>query len=305
MPNLKVKIGKLELKNPVMSASGTFGSAREFADFFDINQLGAIICKTITKNPRTGNPPPRTAEVYGGMLNAIGLENKGLQKFIEEEIPFLSTLKTNIIVSIAADNTQDFCTIATEIEKTKVPSALEINMSCPNLGNKSGKMCAQDGKSVEQVIKALKKEIKIPIIAKLSPNVTDITDIAKSAEKAGADAISLINAFPAMAVDIKTRKPMLGNITGGLSGPAIKHIALKMVWDCYNTVKIPIVAIGGIMTWQDAIEFIICGASALQIGTANFVNPTSCIDIINGMENYLQTNNLGNINDLKSDHKFD
>lgn len=304
MPNLTVKIAKLELKNPVMTASGTFGSGREFSDFFDINRLGALVCKTITKNPREGNPPPRTAETDCGMLNAIGIANKGLEKFLEEEIPFLAELKTSVIVSIAADNTQDFPEMAEKLEQTKVLSALEINMSCPNLGNAPGKMCGQDAKSVEQIIKALKKTTKLPIIAKLSPNVTDVTEIAKSAEKSGADAISLINAFPAMTVDIKTQKPMLGNVTGGLSGPAIKPIALKMVWDCFNAVKIPIIGIGGIMNWQDAVEFILCGASAVQIGTANFINPQSCPDIIKGLDDYLISRNIPDISKLKGKIKL-
>lgn len=302
MPNLTVNISKLKLKNPVMSASGTFGSGREFTDFFDINKLGAIICKTITKDPREGNPPPRTVETACAILNAIGLENKGIDKFIEEEIPFLSELKTPVIISIAAGNAVDFCEMAEKLEDTKLPSALEINMSCPNLGKQQ--MCGQNAKSVAEIIKALKKTTKLPVIAKLPPNVTDICEIAKSAEISGADAISLINAFPAMAVDIKTQKPALGNISGGLSGPAIKPIALKMVWDCYNAVKIPIIGIGGIMNWQDALEFILCGASAVEIGTSNFINPCSCIDIIEGMEGYLKELNLSDISDLKGKVKL-
>jgi dihydroorotate dehydrogenase (NAD+) catalytic subunit len=301
MTNLTVKIGNLTLKNPVMAASGTFGCGKEYNDYFDINKLGALVTKTVTANEKEGNRPPRTAETTGGMLNAIGLENKGLDNFIKEQGEFLNSLKTPVIVSISANNADEFCQMAEKLGKQKFVSALEINLSCPNVG---GKMFARDPQSVKTVITALRKAVKLPLIAKLSPNVTDITEIAESAETAGADALALINTFPAMGADIKTLKPLLGNITGGLSGPAIKPIALKMVWDCHNAVKIPIIGIGGIMNWQDAAEFILCGAAAVQIGSASFVNPHTCMETINGLEQYFKEKNIATIENLRGKLKI-
>ncbi|HUT85517.1 MAG TPA: dihydroorotate dehydrogenase [Elusimicrobiales bacterium] len=304
MQNLKIKIGKLELKNPVISASGTFGCGKEYNEFFDVNKLGAIVTKTITPKERVGNPPPRVSETPCGMLNAIGLENKGIDNFIKDNSEFLSSLKTNVIISISAEGTKEFCAMAEKLQSQKFVAGLEINMSCPNLGYAPGKMCAQDAKSAKEVIFAIRKKTSLPLIAKLSPNVTDITEIAVSCQDGGADAIALINTFPAMGVDINTKKPLLGNITGGLSGPAIKPIALKMIWDCYNAVKIPIIGIGGIMTWQDAVEFILCGASAVQVGTSNFVNPVSCDEIITGIKNYFDKNKLKNVSELRGKLKI-
>jgi dihydroorotate dehydrogenase (NAD+) catalytic subunit len=298
MVKTKTKIGALELKNPVMPASGTFGQGEEYAKYFDINTMGALVTKTITLNPRAGNPAPRIAETACGMLNAIGIENKGLDYFLTEQIKFLKTVKTAVIASISAASPADFALMARKIEETGAIHAVEVNLSCPNLGHKPGKMAGQDTGSTERIISEVRKAVDFPIIAKLTPSVSDITEIAKSAEGAGADALALINSFPAMGVNIETRKPLLGNITGGLSGPAIKPIALKMVWDTFKQVKIPIIGIGGIMNADDAIEFMLCGASAIQAGTVNFVNPCACADILQGIEEYLAKHKIKDINDI-------
>lgn len=303
--NLAVKIGKLRLKNPVMNASGTFGP--EYGEFLNINSLGAYVAKTITLKARAGNPPPRVTETPSGMLNSIGLENKGAGDFVGEKLPELvRRVRIPIIVSIAGDDESEFKELAKILDKARGVDALEINMSCPNVKRGQGigyrvqgaDMIAQDEDAVYKVVKAVKKTTNLTVIAKLSPNVTDITTMAGAAEDAGADAVSLINTFPAMAVDIGSKRAVLGNITGGLSGPAIKPIALKMVRDTYRKIKIPIIGIGGIMDCRDALEFILCGASAVQIGTANFVNPAACLDAVKGIKRYLMLNRIKNINDI-------
>ena len=302
--NTTVKMGKMKLKNPVMAASGTFGP--EYNELVDIKALGAVVAKTITLKPRQGNPPPRLVETAAGMINSIGLENPGLEGFIKEKLPQLLKFKIPVIASISADTTEEFKEMARKLSKTDI-SGIELNLSCPNIrgqktedrGQRTERaLIAQDVEATYNAVKAVRKETNKTLIAKLTPNVTDITEIAKAAEDAGSDAISLVNTFMAMAVDIETRTPKLGNITGGLSGPAIKPMALKMVWDVFNKVSIPIIGIGGIMSYKDALEFIICGAAAVQVGTANFVNPKAAIEIIDGIEKYLKINKIDDIKKL-------
>jgi len=287
---LAVKIGKLELKNPVILASGTCGFARELKDLVDINKLGAIVTKTITLEKKEGNPPPRVVEAPSGMLNSIGLDNDGLKDFMFDKVPYLESLKIPVIVSIAGDTVDEFVKLTEETSKVPSIKAIEVNLSCPNVIHKNTnfKFLAQDRVATGKIISTLRKTTKHTLIAKLSPNVTDIKDIAKSAESAGCDAISLINTYPGMLVDTDTMKPKLGGISGGLSGPAIKPLALKCVWDVYNGVNVPIIGMGGIMDAGDAIEFMLCGASAVQIGTANFINPKTPIEILAGMKKYLR-----------------
>ncbi len=305
MVNLSTKIAKIKFSNPIFSASGCFGYGKEYSKFIDVNKMGAIVCKTITLNARQGNKSPRIADTSGGMLNSIGLENGGVENFIKTAIPFLKKQKTKAIVSVAGNNEKEFVEAVKKLNKVKEISALEINISCPNVEHGKVKgLFSQCEKETAKIIGAVKKVSKFPIYAKLSPNVTDITVIAKACEKAGADAISMINSFSAMGVDIKTRKPLLGNVKGGLSGPAIKPIALKMVWDVYNSVKIPIIGVGGIMDADDVIEFILCGASAVQIGTANFINPNACADILKGVEKYFKQNKIKKIEDLRGKIKL-
>ncbi len=290
MGRLEVKIGKLKLQNPVMAASGAFGCGEEYREFFDVNKLGAIVTKTITLNPRIGNKPPRVVETPAGMLNSIGLENGGLEEFLKNKAPFLKRLKgPKVIVSIAGEDEKEFACLARSLEKAGFVDALELNLSCPNIKRRYGKdIIAQDERAVRSIVKAVRAATGLTVIAKLSPNVTDIAETAKLAESAGADSISLVNTFSGMAVDARTQRPVLGNTTGGLSGPAIKPIALKMVWDAYRAVKVPVIGIGGIMTAQDAVEFILCGAAAVQIGTANFVDPGASLAIIKGIREYMK-----------------
>jgi dihydroorotate dehydrogenase (NAD+) catalytic subunit len=292
-----VKIGKLRLKNPIITASGTFGP--EYAELVDINKLGAYIAKTITMNARTGNPPPRVVDTPSGMLNSIGLENKGLDDFIKNKLPKLRNIKIPVIASIAGDDTREFKELAKGLSKIKKIAAIEINLSCPNV--KHGKrdfLVAQDERATYETVKAVRRSTQLAIIAKLSPNVTDITKIAKAAEAAGADAVSLVNTFIGMAVNIETGRPVLGNITGGLSGPAIKPIALRMVRESFKKINIPIIGMGGIMDYKDAIEFILCGSTAIQVGTANFVNPGAVVEITGGIKKYMKKNKISDIKGL-------
>ena len=300
MANLNVKIGKLKLKNPAILASGTAGFGEELKELIDINKLGAIITKTITLKKREGNPPPRVAETEAGLLNSIGLHNGGLRNFIFKKIPQLEKLKTAVIVSIAGDTSAEFAELTKKLSKIPCVKAIEINLSCPNVIHKGTKyaLLAQDAKAAWKITARLRKITEKTLIAKLSPNVTDIKEIAKAVESAGCDAISLINTYPAMAVDVNSMKPKLGGITGGLSGPCIKPMALKCVWEAYNAVKIPIIGMGGIMTAKDALEFILCGASAVQVGTANFVNPRAPLKIISGIEKYLKKKKIRSIKSL-------
>ncbi|MGB2705391.1 MAG: dihydroorotate dehydrogenase [Candidatus Omnitrophota bacterium] len=300
MVNLKIKIGKLKLKNPVMLASGTAGFGEEIEDLVDISKLGGIVTKTITLNKREGNPPPRVVEAPAGLLNSIGLDNDGLKDFIFKKVPQLERLKIPVIASIAANSISAFVKLAEELSGVPCIRAIEANLSCPNVVHKGTKfpLFAQDKIATEKIISKLRKSTRSTLIAKLSPNVTDIKEVAKAAVSGGADVISLINTYPGMLVDINTGKPKLGNITGGLSGPAIKPLALKCVFDVYNTVKVPVIGMGGIMSAEDAIEFILCGATAVQIGTANFVNPQAPLEILDGMKKYLREKKIKSVRNL-------
>lgn len=294
---LGVTIRNLKLKNPVMVASGTFGYAQEFSRFINVKKLGAIITKTITKEPRKGNPPPRVIETASGMLNAIGLQNEGIENFLKEKLPFLRKFCVPLIVSIGGHTTQEYVALAKMLSEAKGVDALELNISCPNIAH-SQRLVSQDALATAELVAAVRKVTAKTIITKLSPNVSDIVSIALAAQDAGSDALCLINTFLGMSVDIARRRPKLGNVTGGLSGPAIKPIALRMVWETAKTVKIPIIGCGGIMNTDDALEFLICGASAVSVGTANFVDPRISLDIIRGLETYLKKNKINNINSL-------
>jgi dihydroorotate dehydrogenase (NAD+) catalytic subunit len=296
-PDLKVRIGALELKNPVTMASGTFGSGEEYKDLVDLNKLGAIITKSITLKAREGNPPPRLVETPSGMLNSIGIQNDGVDSFIKNKLPFLGRIRTAVIVSIAGHSVEDYARIAAKLDNVKRVDAIEINISCPNV--KGGLEFSKEPASASEVVRAVRRSTRKPIITKLSPNVKDIGEIAFAAQEAGTDAVSLVNTFTGMAIDIETCAPVLGNVTGGLSGPAIKPIALRMVWETSRKVRIPIIGIGGIMDYKDALEFIIAGASAVQVGTANFVNPGTAIEIIGGIEKYMRGRKIKSIKELK------
>jgi dihydroorotate dehydrogenase (NAD+) catalytic subunit len=296
-PQMRVDIGGIEIKNPVMTASGTFGYASEFEELIDLNRLGAIVVKGLSLEPSRGNPPPRIVETPCGMLNAIGLENVGLAAFVKEKLPFLRRLDTPIFVNIYGKSTKEYAELAARLEDIDGVSGIEVNISCPNV--KSGGMAfGAYPESAAEVVRAIRKQTAKPLMVKLSPNVTDITEIAKSVETEGADSISLINTITGMAIDIETRRPKIANITGGLSGPAIKPVALRMVWQVAQTVNVPVVGIGGIMTAKDALEFLIAGAVAVQIGTANFINPHATTDIIDGIETFLMERNISDIADI-------
>ena len=293
--DLEVEIGRLKLKNPVLVASGTFGYGREYAPFLDLNILGGIVVKGISLKERSGNPPPRLVEVPCGLINAIGLENVGIERFLKEKLPFLKTIDTKIIVNIFGDSIDEYALLAEKLEKSGV-DALELNISCPNI--KDGLVFGKDKKLAAKVTKAVRNATDLPIIVKLTPEVTDIVAIAREVINCGADCVSLINTFPAMAVDVNTRRPRLSNITGGLSGPCLKPISLKMVWDIVRTLNIPTVGIGGIFTAQDALEYLIVGAKAVQIGTANFINPKVSVEVLEGIKSYLKDNGFKDINDV-------
>ncbi len=281
---MDIKIGKIKLKNPVMVASGTFGYAKEFEKLIDLKKLGAIVTKTITLKPRTGNPMPRVCETASGMLNAIGLQNEGVDNFIQEKLPYLEKIGVPIIVSISADSVQEFCKLVNILDKENIVDGIELNISCPNIKGKG--LIAQDKDATYNLLKAVRESTTKTLITKLSPNVTDIVEIAKAASKGGTDAVSLVNTFLGMAIDIETGKPKLGNITGGLSGPCIKPIALRMVWEVARNIKAPVIGMGGIMDTEDAVEFLLAGAKAVQVGTANFVDPGVCEKIIKGIEKW-------------------
>ena len=285
------------MKNPVMTASGTFGYGNEYADFIDLNQLGATVVKGITNVPWPGNPMQRIAETPSGMLNAIGLQNVGVDNFIEKKLPYLRNFEIPVIVNICGERLEEYEEVTEKLDGTDGVAAIELNISCPNL-HCGGMSFGVDSKLTHQLVNAVREKTALPLLVKLSPNVTDITVIASAAADAGADGLSVINTLLGMAIDIKTRRPMLENVTGGLSGPAIKPIALRMVWQIYNTVKIPIIGMGGIMTRDDAIEFFIAGASAVAVGTANFVNPRAPLDIIDGIREYLEQNGITSIGAL-------
>lgn len=285
------------MKNPVMTASGTFGYGVEFSGLMDLNQLGGIVVKGLSLAPVPGNPPPRIAETACGMLNAIGLENIGVEAFVKEKLPVLKGFNTPVIANIYGKSIDEYARLAQKIDGIDGIDGIEVNISCPNV-KAGGVAFGTDPEMAAQVVAAVKKQTGKTIIVKLSPNVTSVAEIAQSAASSGADAVSLINTITGMAIDAETRRPVLGNITGGLSGPAIKPVALRMVWDVSRAVDIPVIGIGGIMTAADALEFIIAGATAVQVGTATFVNPSACRDIIIGMADYLSRHNIAHIRDL-------
>lgn len=294
--NMSVELAGVTLKNPVMTASGTFGSGEEFSEFVDLNRLGAVVTKGVANIPWEGNATPRVAEVYGGMLNAIGLQNPGIDLFIKRDIPFLKQYDTKIIVNVCGKSAADYCEVAERLSDQPV-DLLEINISCPNV-KEGGIAFGQDPKSVEQITKEVKKYAVQPVIMKLSPNVTDITEMAKAAEAGGADVLSLINTLTGMKIDIHKRKFALANKTGGLSGPAIHPVAVRMVYQTAQAVKLPIIGMGGIATAEDAIEMMLAGATAVSVGTANFHNPAVTEEIIAGMEAYLKEQNMEDIREL-------
>jgi dihydroorotate dehydrogenase (NAD+) catalytic subunit len=296
-PHLNIKIGKVKLNNPVMVASGTFGYGQEFAPFISLRKLGAIVSKTVTLNPRQGNPAPRTCETPAGMLNSIGLENPGIEVFVKEKLPVLRKIGIPVIVSIASEkDPTEFIRLVKRLGNLSAVSAIELNISCPNM--RHTRLISQDASATYEVVKAARRQTTKALIVKLSPNVTSISDIALRAEEAGADAVSLVNTLNGMSIDINTRKPKIAMVTAGLSGPAIRPIAVKMVWEVYNKVKIPVIGMGGIIDTDSALEFIIAGASAVSIGTANFINPRISVEVVEGIQKYMKVNKIADIGEL-------
>ncbi|MBL7070345.1 MAG: dihydroorotate dehydrogenase [Candidatus Omnitrophica bacterium] len=303
-PKISISLGRLKLKNPVMIASGTFGYAREFSDFFDLKKLGAIVTKTITLRARQGNLPPRTCETPAGMLNSVGLENPGIDAFIREKLPLLAKTGVPIIVSIASEaGWQEFVELARRLDKIKAVAALELNISCPNISRRSivdspqatKLLISQDSKATYDLVKTVRKATRKTLITKLSPNVTDIAEIAVAAEAAGSDAVSLINTLTGMSIDAQSRRSKVAAGIAGLSGPAVRPIAVRMVWEAYQKIKIPIIGMGGIIDDLSALEFLIAGATAVSVGTANFVYPRVTIEIIEGVRKYLRRNRIKDI----------
>lgn len=296
-PNLSINIAGIKLKNPVMVASGTFGYGEEYAPYVDLAHLGAIVVKGLSLRPRPGNPPPRVVETPAGMLNAIGLQNIGVEAFLKEKLPMLLGYKTPVIVNIFGESLEEYREVAKALDGVRGVAGLEINISCPNV-KKGGIVFGTDPRQAFRVVSRVRGSTKLPLITKLSPNVTDIKVIARAVEEAGSDAISLINTITGMAIDVEKRRPRLANITGGLSGPAIRPIAMRMVWEAIQVVRVPVIGIGGIITASDALEFILAGASAVQIGTANFVDPSCSIKIIEGIEDYMVRHGVKRITSL-------
>ena len=297
MVNLEIEIHRLKLKNPVLTASGTFGNGYEYNDFFDISQLGGIILKATTAESMEGNSYPRMAETPSGMINAVGLQNRGLKFFVSDIYPKIEHIKTNIIANVAGSTIESYIEVASEMDRLEHINAIELNISCPNV-KRGGMSFGIDPQSTFEITSTIRKYYHKTLIVKLTPNVTNIVEIAKAAENGGADAISLINTFLSMAINIETRKPVVSTITGGLSGPAIKPIALRMVWQVSHAVKIPVIGIGGIVSANDIIEFLLAGATAVEIGTANFVNPCATIDALHGLEQYAINHNIQDIKEL-------
>lgn len=296
-PDLKTDIGGIELTNPVMTASGTFGYAVEFEELVDLNRLGGIIVKGLSLKPSMGNKPPRIVETACGMLNAIGLENVGIEAFAKEKLPFFKKLSTPVFTNIYGKSISDYALLAARIDELNEIAGIEVNISCPNV-KAGGLAFGVVPETAAEVVGAVRKKTSKPLIVKLSPNVTDITQIARAVEGAGADSLSLVNTITGMSIDIETRRSKLANITGGLSGPAIKPVALRMVWQVAQSVKIPVIGVGGIVCARDALEFLIAGADAVQVGTANFVNPHATIDIIEGIEEFLIEKKISSIRDI-------
>jgi dihydroorotate dehydrogenase (NAD+) catalytic subunit len=305
-PNLEVQIAEMKLKNPVITASGTFGYGEEFSPFIDLDKLGAMVLKGITLKPKMGNPPPRVIETPSGILNSIGLQNVGVERLIKEKLPYLKKFSTPVIINISGDTIEEYVELSErlgEVSKDMGVTGLEVNISCPNV-KKGGMAWGTDAEATYKVINSIRKSTPLPLIVKLTPNVTDIKTIAQAAEAAGADALSLINTLVGMAIDIDSRQPKLANMSGGLSGPAVKPVALWLVWQVFQTVNIPVIGIGGIIKVEDALEFIIAGARAIEIGTANFVNPRITIEIIEGIEKYLRENSIKDVNELVGSMKI-
>lgn len=295
--NTQVTIAGVDFKNPVMTASGTFGSGMEYSEFVDLNRLGAVVTKGVANVPWPGNPTPRVAEVYGGMLNAIGLQNPGIDVFLERDIPFLKRFDTKVIVNVCGRTVEDYVEVVERLGEEAAVSMLEINVSCPNV--KEGAIAfGQKADALFGITQEIKRHAKQPVIMKLSPNVTDITEMAKAAEAAGADALSLINTITGMKIDIHKRRFAIANKTGGMSGPAIKPVAVRMVYQAAHAVKIPIIGMGGIATAEDAVEFLLAGASAVSIGAMNFVNPYTTVEVVEGIENYMKRYGIENVTEL-------
>jgi len=296
-PRLAVNIGGIQMKSPVATASGTFGYGPEYAPYLDLNRLGAIVVKGITLKPRAGNPPPRLAETPAGILNAIGLQNPGVERFIAEALPYLSGYDLPVIVNIAGDTVEDYARLADRLDRAPGVDGLEVNISCPNV-KKGGLQFGSDPSAAAEVTRAVKGHTGLPVVVKLSPNVTDIVPVAEKVAGAGADALSMINTLVGMAIDIKNRRPLLGNVTGGLSGPAVRPVAVRAVWQVYREVPLPIIGMGGITTADDALEFILAGASAVAVGTASFINPRATMEVLEGLEEYLAANGMADIREL-------
>jgi len=296
-PDLLVNIGSLELQNPVMTASGTFGYAREFEKLVNLHRLGGVVVKGISLAPRAGNPPPRIVETPCGMLNAIGLQNVGVKRFIDEKMTYLRGINVPVIVNILGDTVEEYREITRMLADTEGIAGLEVNISCPNV-KKGGVAFGNDPRMAAAVTSAVKEVSSVPVMVKLSPNVSDVTQVARAVEDAGADSVSLINTLIGMAIDLERRKPVLANVIGGLSGPAVKPVALRMVYQVAQVVNIPVIGIGGIDCTEDALEFLLAGASAIQVGTANFVNPRVSEDIVEGMSSYVKRNRLDSVRDL-------
>ncbi len=295
--DLSVKINNLKFKNPVLTASGTFGYGYEFCDFIDLNRLGGYVVKGTTIKHREGNPYPRMAETPSGMLNAVGLQNKGIDYFIDNILPKIKQYDSHIIVNVSGSTIEDYIAVIEKLNEIKEVPAIELNISCPNV-KEGGMAFGTNILSAKSVVKEARKAYKKTLIVKLSPNVTDIASIAKAVEEEGADSVSLVNTFLGMAIDINTQRPVLSTITGGLSGPCIKPIALRMVWQVYNAVKIPIIGLGGIMNANDAIEFILAGSTAIQVGTANFIDPQVTVKIVDGIEEYLNKHGINSVQEI-------
>ncbi|HEX9019962.1 MAG TPA: dihydroorotate dehydrogenase [Nitrospirota bacterium] len=296
-PDLSVDFAGIRLKNPVLTASGTFGYGEEYSEFIDLNRLGGVIVKGVSLKPIKGNPPPRIWETPSGMLNAIGLENPGVDVFLSEKLSYLRKFDTAVIVNVFGYSTEDYVGVVERLDDAPGIAGLEVNISCPNV-KAGGIVFGSNLKAAFELLSALRKATRLPLIAKLSPNVTDITEFARAAEDAGCDGLSLINTLLGMAIDVRCRRPRLANCTGGLSGPAIRPVAVRMVWQAARAVKIPIIGMGGIVTGEDALEFILAGASAVAVGTANFVNPRATLDVLDDMERFLQDQEVSDIKTL-------
>ncbi|MBQ3554196.1 MAG: dihydroorotate dehydrogenase [Clostridia bacterium] len=296
MMNMKVNIAGVELNNPIITASGSYGFGREYGELYSLNELGAICVKGLTLAPRAGNPPPRITETYGGILNSVGLQNPGVDAFIKYELPELKQYTCKVIANIAGNTVEDYCQMAEKLSDSDV-DMLEMNISCPNV-KEGGVAFGTNANTILHITQEVKKHTNKPLIVKLSPNVTDITEMAKAAEQGGADALSLINTLLGMAIDIKTRRPILANATGGLSGPAVKPVAVRMVYQVAQVTNLPIIGMGGITTGEDAVEFMLAGSCAVAVGTANFMNPYACVDIKKGIIDYMEQNKIDDVGDL-------